>query len=180
MSENSRLYLNAIGWTDATIDSQEQMHFNVIPGTYVPVLRLNDNQPHLNDTFWSCRPAWAAAAKPTPGKKKIPIAFNACVEKLADAYWKPLLRAGRGIVCASGWYEWTGERATSNPGTLTAKTVSRCSCSRSPTSGHSRKTARKRASSWSLRIQSGAWSTFTTAGPSPSAPTTRAVGSIPS
>lgn len=115
MSENSRLYLNAIGWTDAAIDSQEQIRFNVMPGTYVPVLHLKDDQPHLDDTFWSYRPAWAAAATPVPGKKKIPIAINARVEKLAGAYWKPLLRAGRGIVCASGWYEWTGEKGQKQP-----------------------------------------------------------------
>ena len=115
MSENPRLYLNAIGWTDASIDSQEQMSFNVMPGTYVPVLHVKKDQPHLDDTFWGYRPVWASAATPAPGKKKIPIAINARVEKLAGAYWKPLLRAGRGIVCASGWYEWTGEKGHKQP-----------------------------------------------------------------
>ena len=27
----------------------------------------------------------------------------------------PLLRAGRGIVCASGWFEWTGEKGSKQP-----------------------------------------------------------------
>ncbi len=69
----------------------------------------------VDDVFWGYRPAWAAQAVPAPGKKKIPIAINARLEKLAGAYWKPLLRAGRGIVCVSGWYEWTGEKGTKQP-----------------------------------------------------------------
>ena len=114
-NENPRLYLNSIGWTDAAIDSEATARSNVPPGTYVPVLHMLDGQRRVDDTFWSYRPAWAAAATPTPGKKRIPIAINAKVEKLMGAYWKPLLRAGRGIVCASGWYEWTGEKGSKQP-----------------------------------------------------------------
>ena len=114
-NENPRLYLNSIGWTDAAIDSQATGRTNVPPGTYVPVLHMQDGQQRVDDTFWSYRPAWAAAATPAPGKKRIPIAINAKVEKLMGAYWKPLLRAGRGIVCASGWYEWTGEKGSKQP-----------------------------------------------------------------
>ena len=47
--------------------------------------------------------------------KKIPIAINAKVEKLMGAYWKPLLRAGRGVVCADGWYEWMGPKGNKQP-----------------------------------------------------------------
>ena len=114
-NENPRLYLNSIGWTDAAIDSQATARSNVPPGTYVPVLHLQDGQQCVDDTFWSYRPAWATAATPAPGKKRIPIAINAKLEKLMGAYWKPLLRAGRGIVCASGWYEWTGEKGSKQP-----------------------------------------------------------------
>lgn len=81
----------------------------------MPVLHVQDGQQRVDDTFWSYRPAWAAAATPAPGKKRIPIAINAKVEKLMGAYWKPLLRSGRGIVCASGWYEWTGEKGSKQP-----------------------------------------------------------------
>ena len=114
-NENPRLYLNSIGWTDAAIDSQASARANVPPGTYVPVLHVQDGQQRVDDTFWSYRPAWAAAATPAPGKKRIPIAINAKEKKLMGAYWKPLLRAGRGIVCASGWYEWTGEKGSKQP-----------------------------------------------------------------
>jgi len=72
-------------------------------------------EQRMDDVFWSYRPAWAAAATPAPGKRRIPIAINAKVEKIEGAYWKPLLRAGRGIVFASGWFEWTGEKGRKQP-----------------------------------------------------------------
>ena len=89
--------------------------WNVPPGTYRPVMHVEDGSLVADDVFWSYRPAWAAAAVPVPPKKRIPIAINAKVEKLTGAYWKPLLRAGRGIVCADGWYEWTGPKGQRQP-----------------------------------------------------------------
>ena len=88
---------------------------NVPPGTYRPVVHMEDGNLVADDVFWSYRPAWAAAATPIPPKKRIPIAINAKVEKLLGAYWKPLLRAGRGIVLANGWYEWSGPKGNRQP-----------------------------------------------------------------
>lgn len=95
--------------------SQAAPGWNVPPGTYRPVLHIEDGSLVADDVFWGYRPAWAAAAQPAPGKRKIPIAINAKVEKLLGAYWKPLMRAGRGIVCAAGWYEWTGPKGAKQP-----------------------------------------------------------------
>ena len=114
-NENPRLYLNSIGWTDVALNTQAGQRYNVPPGTYRPVLHVQDGEQRVDDLFWSYRPAWAAAAEPAPGKRRIPIAINAKVEKIEGAYWKPLLRAGRGIVCASGWFEWTGEKGRKQP-----------------------------------------------------------------
>ena len=114
-NENPRLYLNSIGWTDAALHSQAEPRYNVPPGTYRPVVHVQDGEQRMDDVFWSYRPAWAAAAEPKPGKRRIPIAINAKVEKIEGAYWKPLLRAGRGVVCASGWYEWTGPKGSKQP-----------------------------------------------------------------
>lgn len=75
------------------------------PGTYRQVLNIEDGRLLADDVFWSYRPASAAAAKPVPPKKRIPIAVNEKVEKLLGAYWKPLMRNGRSIVCAAGLYE---------------------------------------------------------------------------
>src|SRR5690349_1191118 len=97
-NQTARNYASAFGWADAVYDSQAQPSFNASPGTYRPVLHIQHGERRVDDVFWSYRPAWAANATPAPGKKKIPIAINAKVEKLTGAYWKPLLRGGRGIV----------------------------------------------------------------------------------
>ena len=114
-NDTARNYASAFGWADAIFDSQSGTSFNAAPGTYRPVLHVQDGQPRVDDVFWSYRPAWAASSTPAPGKKRIPIAVNAKVEKLMGAYWKPLMRSGRGIVCASGWYEWTGPKGAKQP-----------------------------------------------------------------
>jgi len=109
----SRLLVN-FDWVDEVLNRSEAPgRWNVPPGTYRPVLHMESGRLVADDVFWSYRPAWAAKAKPP--RKPIPIAINAKVEKLLGAYWKPLMRAGRGIVCASGWYEWTGEKGSKQP-----------------------------------------------------------------
>lgn len=106
---------SAFGWTDAVFDSQAEPNSNAAPGTYRPLMHIADGVRRVDDLFWGYRPAWAAAATPAPGRKKIPIAINARLEKLAGSYWKPLLRAGRAIVSVAGWYEWTGEKGARQP-----------------------------------------------------------------
>ncbi|MGK5080085.1 SOS response-associated peptidase [Janthinobacterium sp. HLX7-2] len=116
-NDTARVMASSFGWTDAVFDSEAEPHLNVAPGTYRPVLHVQDGVRRVDDVFWGYRPAWAAAMPPSPasGKKKIPIAINARLEKLAGAYWKPLLRAGRGIICVDGWYEWTVEKGAKQP-----------------------------------------------------------------
>ncbi|WP_264372660.1 SOS response-associated peptidase family protein [Janthinobacterium aquaticum] len=114
-NEPARSQAMMFGWADAIFDSEAEPRSNAAPGTYRPVLHIVDGVRRVDDLFWGYRPAWAAAATPAPGRRKIPIAINARLEKLAGSYWKPLLRAGRGIVCVSGWYEWTGEKGARQP-----------------------------------------------------------------
>lgn len=111
----SRLLAN-FDWVDEVLNrSQAPDRWNVPPGTYRPVIHMEAEKLVADDVFWSYRAAWAAAAKVVPPKKRIPIAINAKVEKLLGSYWKPLLRRGRGIVPAAGWYEWTGEKGAKQP-----------------------------------------------------------------
>lgn len=63
----------------------------------------------VDDLFWGYRSAWAEASG------KAPIASNTRIEKVLNAYWKPLLKKGRIIVPADGWYEWTGEKPNKQP-----------------------------------------------------------------
>ena len=114
-NDTARVQASAFGWTDAVFDSEAEPHLNVSPGTYRPVMHIENGVRRVDDVFWGYRPAWATAAEPAPGRKKIPIAINARLEKLAGSYWKPLLRNGRGIIEVHGWYEWTGEKGSKQP-----------------------------------------------------------------
>jgi putative SOS response-associated peptidase YedK len=106
-SQTARHYASAFGWADAVFDSESAPTTNAAPGTYRPVLHTQDGEHRVDDVFWSYRPKWADG--------KIPIAINARLEKLSGSYWSRLLKNGRGIVPAEGWYEWTGEKGHKQP-----------------------------------------------------------------
>jgi putative SOS response-associated peptidase YedK len=106
-SQTARHYANAFGWADAVFDSESGPTTNAAPGTYRPVFHVEDGAHRVDDVFWSYRPKWAEG--------KIPIAINARLEKLGSSYWSRLLKNGRGIVPADGWYEWTGEKGHKQP-----------------------------------------------------------------
>jgi putative SOS response-associated peptidase YedK len=100
--------LNNFAWADEVARrSSAELRFNAPPGTFRPVMHVEDGALVLDDVFWGYRPAWAAG--------KIPIAVNARMDKITGKYWKPLLSKGRAIVPAQGWYEWTGEKGAKQP-----------------------------------------------------------------
>jgi len=97
-------------WADEVFNrSQAEGRFNVSPGSVRPVMHVVDGALFVDDLFWGYRSAWAEASG------KAPIASNTRMEKIQNAYWKPLLRKGRVIVPADGWYEWTGEKPHKQP-----------------------------------------------------------------
>ncbi|HEX8601471.1 MAG TPA: SOS response-associated peptidase family protein, partial [Pseudoduganella sp.] len=98
----ARRYVAAFGWADAVYDSEARPTFNAAPGTYRPVLHLVDGKLHVDDLHWGYRASWAA--------EKLPVSVNARIEKLTNNYWGRLLKSGRAIVPANGWYEWTGPK----------------------------------------------------------------------
>jgi putative SOS response-associated peptidase YedK len=63
----------------------------------------------VDDMHWGYRSSWAEASG------KIPVAINTRLEKIGNRYWGPLLKRGRAIVPAAGWYEWTGEKGARQP-----------------------------------------------------------------
>jgi putative SOS response-associated peptidase YedK len=81
--------------------------FNAAPGTYRPVLHLVDGELHVDDLYWGYRAAWAAG--------QAARVVNARLEKLTNNYWGKLLKTGRAVVPANGWYEWTGEKGKRQP-----------------------------------------------------------------
>ncbi len=106
-NQTARHYARLFGWADAAFDSESAPTTNAAPGTYRPVMHLQDGAPRVDDVFWGYRAKWAEG--------KIPIAINARLEKLSNRYWSRLAKTGRGIVAADGWYEWTGEKGHKQP-----------------------------------------------------------------
>jgi len=106
-SQTARDYANAFGWTDAVFDSESVPAYNVAPGTYRPVMHIQDGERRVDDVFWSYQARWA--------KDKVPVCINARMEKLNNRYWRALMKSGRGVVAADGWYEWTGEKGHKQP-----------------------------------------------------------------
>jgi putative SOS response-associated peptidase YedK len=106
-SQTARYYASVFGWTDAVDDSAASPAYNVSPGTYRPLMHIEDGQPRVDDVFWSYRAKWAEG--------KVPICINARLEKLTNRYWRSLLKHGRAVVPAEGWYEWTGEKGKKQP-----------------------------------------------------------------
>lgn len=96
-----------MGWTDAVYDSASAPTPNASPGSYRPLLHIQDGERRVDDVFWGYRAKWAEG--------KVPIAINARFEKLSNRYWSRLAKQGRGIVPAEGWYEWTGEKGHKQP-----------------------------------------------------------------
>lgn len=97
-------------WAESMIDRTEaEDSYNVAPGTYRPVLHVEDDQFVVDDLHWGYRSAWAEASG------KIPMTINTGLEKISNSYWRSLLKNGRAIVPAFGWYEWTGEKGEKQP-----------------------------------------------------------------
>lgn len=106
-SQTARNYASAIGWLDAVYDSESAPAFNVPPGTYRPLLHIQDGERRVDDVYWSYQARWA--------KGKVPVTINARMDKLTNRYWRSLLKSGRALVPAEGWYEWTGEKGHKQP-----------------------------------------------------------------
>lgn len=118
-NETAQFYALVFGWSDAVYDSQSGPRYNVSPRTFRPLMHIQDGARRVDDVYWSYRPAWARnVPAPTPGKparRPIPVAVNAQASKLTGSYWSRLLKGGRAVIGASGWYEWTGMKGDKQP-----------------------------------------------------------------
>lgn len=102
--------IQTFAWADEAFNrSHAESKFNVAPGTYRPVMHVEDGDLFIDDLHWGYRSAWAESSG------KLPLAINTRLEKITNRYWKPLLKNGRAIVPANGWYEWTGEKGVKQP-----------------------------------------------------------------
>jgi putative SOS response-associated peptidase YedK len=97
-------------WADELFNrSHAEGSYNVAPGSFRPVLHVDEDALFVDDMFWGYRSSWAEASG------KIPVAINTRLEKISNRYWSGLLKRGRAIVPANGWYEWTGEKGAKQP-----------------------------------------------------------------
>lgn len=108
-SDISRLIRDFTWTTEILNRSTAQASWNVAPTTMRPVMHTEGDDPRLivSDRHWGYQAIWA--------KGKVPVAINTRLEKITNRYWSKLLKEGRGIVPAEGWYEWTGEKGNKQP-----------------------------------------------------------------
>lgn len=82
--------------------------YNASPGAKHWIMRVLDDQPFMERVKWQYLSPWAA-------KNGMPPAINARVDKLLTPYYRSLMKAGRIIVPANGWFEWVGEKGDRQP-----------------------------------------------------------------
>src|SRR3954451_11889590 len=91
--------------------------YNIAPTTTIDGIRLDqDGGRELVPMRWGLIPGWWKKSA-----KEVPATFNARAESVAA---KPMFRSAfkerRCIIPASGFYEWTGEKAAKQPHLFTA------------------------------------------------------------
>ncbi|SFL59380.1 SOS response-associated peptidase family protein [Rugamonas rubra] len=103
----SRGTLAAFGWADAAWHGAAAPTRNAAPGSRRAVLHRHGGAPRLDELYWGYRPDWAAG--------RVPLAYQARLEKVHGGYWCRLLEHGRALVPVNGWYEWTGAKGARQP-----------------------------------------------------------------
>lgn len=84
--------------------------YNEPPGKWPDVMHtLTEGKNDFDTIHWGYRPAWAV-------EKGFPQQINARVENaMTKPFYRALWRAGRVIVPADGWFEWTSEKGRKLP-----------------------------------------------------------------
>lgn len=111
-------YAQMLGWQG--FDPQD-LHegptadYNAAPGALHWTMRvLDDERPFIEPVMWHYRSKWAEQEGHSP-------AINARLDKLLTPYYRSLMKHGRIIVPANGWYEWVGEKGNKQPWYVRAK-----------------------------------------------------------
>ncbi|TLG71256.1 SOS response-associated peptidase [Methylocystis sp. B8] len=86
-------------------------HYNIAPTMQIEVIRLGVQGKELTPMRWGLVPLWWRDSL-----NRLPATFNARAETVAE---KPMFcsafNARRGVVPASGFYEWTGPKGAKTP-----------------------------------------------------------------
>ncbi|AUU93263.1 SOS response-associated peptidase family protein [Phytobacter diazotrophicus] len=101
-------YLEYLGVERPTIphDPLPVGRYNVAPGTKVLIISERDENLHLDPVFWGYGPEWWD--KPPLINARSETAFS-------GRMFRPLLKNGRAIVPADGWFEWQKTDSVKQP-----------------------------------------------------------------
>ena len=85
--------------------------YNIAPTTTIDVARAGESGREIVPMRWGLVPSWWK--KPL---KELPATFNARAETVAEMpMFRSAFRSRRGIIPASGFYEWTGPKGEKTP-----------------------------------------------------------------
>ena len=105
-------YASEVGWAADYLKwlGDRVADYNVAPGSWPWLMHtLHEGKESIDTVHWGYRPEWAI-------EKGLPEQINARVESaVSKPYYRGLMRTGRVIVPADGWYEWTGEKGHKQP-----------------------------------------------------------------
>lgn len=111
-------YGRSVGWTEEEIRRRDiggyRPSFNASTGVPHLILRILGGEPTTEMVPWGYLSAWAKKEGYRP-------AINAKREKLLDGYYRSMMKTGRVVVPAEGWFEWTGEKSPKQPWYIKAK-----------------------------------------------------------
>ena len=109
-TRSAETYAKEMGWiADDYIEHDWQPCWNVAPGTSPMVMSFFDDLHRFDPLYWGYKPPWNA-------ENKRRVQQCAPIETVAhSAMFRDMLKSGRIIVPADGWYEWTGEKGHKQP-----------------------------------------------------------------
>ena len=85
--------------------------YNIAPSQDVLIIGQKDGERVVREARWGLVPSWAK-----PDANRMPKPINARVETVRDGpMFRSAFRAGRCLVPADGWYEWTKETDGKQP-----------------------------------------------------------------
>ncbi|KAF1034259.1 MAG: putative SOS response-associated peptidase YedK [Herbaspirillum frisingense] len=82
--------------------------FNALPSSQRLIVRIDQDGMLAELRPWAYLSGWARSERKPP-------AINARLDKLGNGYYRQIMKHGRVIVPADGWYEWTGVKGSKQP-----------------------------------------------------------------
>jgi putative SOS response-associated peptidase YedK len=116
-TRSAEAYAKEMGWAaDDYIEHDWRPCWNIAPGMSPTVMSFFDDLHRFDPLYWGYKPPWNA-------ENKCRVQLSTPVETVAHSLvFRDMLKSGRIIVPADGWYEWSGERGHKQPWYFRRKT----------------------------------------------------------